>query len=38
MLHPRPDPVDMQKGEENRYLREYLYQVPREPAHPGARW
>jgi CBS domain-containing protein len=29
--------VDMQdKGEEIRYLREYLYQVPAEPARPGA--
>lgn len=31
--------VDMQdKGDEIRYLREYLYQVPPEPARPGARW
>jgi CBS domain-containing protein len=30
--------VDMQdKGEEIRYLREYLYQVPAEPARPTAR-
>ena len=30
--------VDMQdKGEEIRYLREYLYQVPQEPARPTAR-
>ncbi len=30
--------VDMQdKGEEIRYLREYLYQVPPEPARPTAR-
>ena len=30
--------VDMQdKGEEIRYLREYLYQVPPEPARPAAR-
>ena len=29
--------VDMQdKGEELRYLREYLYQVPSAPAAPGA--
>jgi signal-transduction protein with cAMP-binding, CBS, and nucleotidyltransferase domain len=29
--------VDMQdKGEEIRYLREYLYQVPPEPARPTA--
>jgi len=29
--------VDMQdKGEEIRYLREYLYQVPSEPARPTA--
>ena len=31
--------VDAQdKGEEIRYLREYLYQVPPEPVRPGAPW
>jgi CBS domain-containing protein len=31
--------VDMQdKGDEIRYLREYLYQVPPEPARPSAGW
>jgi CBS domain-containing protein len=31
--------VDMQdKGDEIRYLREYLYQVPPEPARPSAAW